>query len=296
MNKLKNVYQFNVFFLVFLFACSNQVEDAIVVETIATPVVEATTTTTTQQINTGWFSDDLTEEDIKNFSEQDKLYYYCYPDPTVEECEYDYDGISLLLWEIGAPFWNKQISRISNWSGEYGNPGSERWGDYPEELVDILSLPAFKITDNSKIYDCYLAVPGSTGGRMIGVVGIYPAPLELLKQGLYNYEPNETWECYPEDELQESNNLSHKGSGSPILRGDFGNHIPDPRNASWFMWGHRTSRHPTNPNNDFPNIVPVEFEIIDFFWWWEDGFSIEQFCEEGSSAFTYEEDYDSVCG
>ena len=254
-------------------------------------LVEATTTT--KLIETSWLSDDLTEGDIESLTNEGKLYKYCYPDPTVEECEYDYDGISLFLWEIGAPFWNDQIARISNWSGQYGNPGSERWGDYPQELQDILSSPAFKITDSGEIYDCYLSVPGSTGSRMMGVIGVYPAPLELLKEGLYKY-PHINWICYPENESQD-NNYSHFGNRSPILRGDFGNHIPDPRYASWFMWGIRTSSHPTNPNNDYPNIVPVEFEILEFFWWYEDGFSIQQFCEKGPSAFSYEEDYESVC-
>jgi len=296
MNLLNNKFKFKALFLVLLAACSNQVDDTVDVEDAITTDVQNTTTTTTQQKNTNWFPEDLTEEEISNLSEQNKLYYFCYPDPTVEECEYEYDGVSLLLWDIGAPFWIEQIAKIQNWSQDYGNPGSERWGEYPQELKDILSSPAFKISDNDDIYDCFLSVPGSTGGRMMGVLGIYPAPLELIRDGLFNYEPRQDWECYPENELQTYNNTSHKGSGSPLLRGDFGNNLPDPRNASWFMWGHRTSYHPISPNNDFPNIIPEEFEITEFYWWWVEGFSIEQFCEKGTSAFTYEEDYDSVCG
>jgi len=147
MSLLKNKYQFQILCLLLLSACSNQVDNTVDIEYNNTSVVQNTTTTSTQQKNTNWFPDDLTEEEINDLSIQNKLYYFCYPDPTVEECEYEYDGVSLLLWDIGAPFWIEQIAKISNWSQDYGNPGSERWGEYPQELKDILSSPAFKISD-----------------------------------------------------------------------------------------------------------------------------------------------------
>ena len=70
---------------------------------------------------------------------------------------------------------------------------------------------------------------------------------------------------------------------------DFGNRDPDPRYASWTMWG------PVNPErNSSDDLKKVkEYSITKFYWWFDDGFNLLDLCAE--TSFTYEIDYNYIC-
>ena len=129
----------------------------------------------------------------------------------------------------------------------------------------------------------------------------YPQPLSSVENGETNFInwPEVYWLCLKE-EIEFPNEIGggfkefksgdfYLGQGPPVLRGDFGNRDPNPRYASWIMWG------PSNPEDYYRNdLKPVkEFNITKFYWWFDDGFNLLDLCL--NTIFTYEKDYDFIC-
>ena len=311
-----------VFLLIFVSCGGNELsEETIMVPettttTTTTPVPEATTTTGLPGYNRylGPLWVQVTDQ--------------CSDDPMSPECPFPYDPISEFNWNVGSAFWVNQVRKLYGWSWLYTNPGKDqpefRYGKSPKELGDIYDSAAFLIQDNDgNEYYCYL-VSASSMYPISWIPGIYPMPLEIhneirfgeqnkkevelygsgedfMDYGLHITEPMRMWDCYistapgvgrTKGENFDVYSTDIYGAGVPLLRGNFGNHIPDARYADWTMWGPPFGQIERGP---FWTTLAEEYMITELFWWYEDGFSIEQLCSKGVDAFTYQEDYEWVC-
>ena len=289
----------NIFFVFLLVACSTTNSTIIEVEPTTTPIIQNSTTTSTNvpsmaldSVNTSTTTTTLPlftldENCDENYPKHSKQRRACWDfktyemwekceNPLSEGCFLEYNPTEVSYWEMGYPFWAEQYGAIYNWSNHYAY-----WHnlDWPQELVDIVNSPAFSIRDNGEEYDCFVEPASSMYPWLVGAIGIYPKPIEFSDIGPEFLGTSMWWTC---NHGGEGN--TYNIGGAPILRGDFGNINPDMRYARWTAYGYSES---------YP--YAKEFEISNFYWWPEDGWSFEKFCDGGLENFTYEEDYTKHC-
>ena len=294
------VRNLNIFFVFLLVACSTTNSTIIEVEPTTTPIIQNSTTTSTNvpsmaldSVNTSTTTtimplfalDENCDENYPKYSKQrrdcwsfktNEMWEKC-ENPLSEGCFLEYNPTEVSYWEMGYPFWAEQYGAIYNWSNYYAY-----WHnlDWPQELVDIVNSPAFSIRDNGEEYDCFVEPASSMYPWLVGAIGIYPKPIEFSDIGPEFLGTSMWWTCNYRGEGN-----TYNIGGAPILRGDFGNINPDMRHARWTAYGFSDESYP------YAN----EFEISNFYWWPEDGWSIEKFCDGGLENFTYEEDYTKHC-
>ena len=290
----------NIFFVFLLVACSSTNSTIVEVEPTSTLIIENSTTTSTNvppmaldSVNTSTTTttlplftlDENCDENYPKYSKQRRacwgfktteMWEKC-ENPLSEGCFLEYNPTEVSYWEMGFPFWAEQYGAIYNWSNYYAY-----WHnlDWPQELVDIVNSPAFSIRDNGEEYDCFVEPASSMYPWLVGAIGIYPKPIEFSDIGPEFLGTSMWWTC---NHRGEGN--TYNIGGAPILRGDFGNINPDMRYARWTAYGYSDESYP----------YAKEFEISNFYWWPEDGWSIEKFCDGGLENFTYEEDYTKHC-
>ena len=272
-----------IFFVLLMVSCSSTnstvVDPDVVVASTTTTL--APTTTSTHPLYTVKENCDENNPQVKadgachSFT-LNEMWERC-QNPLSDECFLEYNPTTVTYWEMGSPFWTGQYATIWNWSEYYSDYNL----DWPQELADIVGSPAFSIMDNGEEYDCYLQVAAGMKTPLWGVIGIYPKPIEFSDSGPDFLWTWMWWHCDNGGE----DDYTYKIGGAPILRGNFGNIDPNMRNASWTAYGVSDENWP----------YAEEFEISHFYWWFEDGFSIKEFCMGGLDNFTYEEDYQSVC-
>jgi hypothetical protein len=261
---------------------------AVIEETKA--VEESSTTTSTS--NTTTTSTTTTSTTTKSKWES------CNEDIYSDECGVEYNPTTEFFWGYSR-FFIELREKITIWDKNSRTMLRNSEIAYPEELLSIMSSPVFDIEEFGETYNCYI-YPMASMVYYIRNYG-YPQPLSSVENGEENFInwPEVYWLCLKE-EIEFPNEIGggfndfnngdfYLGQGPPVLRGDFGNRDPNPRNASWIMWG------PSNPENEFNNdLKPVkEFNITKFYWWFDDGFNILDLCL--NTVFTYEKDYDFVC-
>jgi len=222
----------------------------------------------------------------------------CNEDIYSDECGVEYNPTTEFFWGY-SKFFIELREKITIWDKNSRTMLRNSEIAYPEELLPIMSSPVFDIEEFGETYNCYI-FPMASMVYYIRNYG-YPQPLSSIENGEENFInwPEVYWLCLKE-EIEFPNEIAggfkefdsgdfYLGQGPPVLRGDFGNRDPNPRYASWIMWG------PSDPedyyNNDLKSVK--EFNVTKFYWWFDDGFNILDLCL--NTIFTYEKDYDFVC-
>jgi len=222
--------------------------------------------------------------------------FNCEPDPTVPECLYEYNPTTELFWSSASMFYANQYEKLWNLYVErYRNKDIE----VPTEIANIFDQPVFTIEVDGKTLNCFYHLPHNS--QYWRTDGIYPQPLETVTEDEnYLVWPKIYWDCldvplslwygnYSTDDNWNliNTDVMYFGQGPIVLLGDIGNRDPDFRYGTWVMWG------PEQPFGENSSDEPRQFEVRDKYWWYEDGFSVESFCEE--TTFTYQEDYEILC-
>ena len=220
----------------------------------------------------------------------------CDPDPTVPECLYEYNSTSELFWSGASVFYAHQYEKLWNLYVErYRNQDIET----PPEIANIFDQPVFTIEVDGKRLNCFYHMPHNS--QYWRTEGIYPQPVETVTEDEnYLVWPKIYWDCldvplslrygnYSTDDNWNlvNTDVMYFGQGPIVLLGDIGNRDPNFRYGTWIMWG------PEQPFGENSSDKPRQFEVRDKYWWYEDGFSVESFCEE--TTFTYQEDYEILC-
>jgi hypothetical protein len=215
-----------------------------------------------------------------------------------DECGADYDPTTEFFWSY-SNFFIDTREKITTWDKNSRVNLRNSGTPYPKELLPIMGSPVFEIVEMDQTFNCYIhPIPSMV--YYIRNHG-YPQPLSIAENSEEQFInwPEVYWLCLKEnisfpDEIGSGFNDFKfgdflLGQGPPVLRGDFGNRDPDPRYASWTMWG------PVNPErNSSDDLKKVkEYSITKFYWWFDDGFNLLDLCAE--TSFTYEIDYNYIC-
>ena len=255
-------------------------------------VEEPVTTTTTVEIVTN-----TTLEQASTTTTLDPLSIFnCDPDPTVPECSYEYNPTTELFWSSASMFYAIEYEKLWNLYVErYRNKDIE----VPPEIANIFDQPVFTIEVDDKTLNCFYHMPHNS--QYWNTDGIYPQPVETVTEDEnYLVWPKIYWDCldvplslrygnYSTDDNWNlvNTDVMYFGQGPIVLLGDIGNRAPDFRYGTWIMWG------PEQPFGENSSDKPRQFEVRDKYWWYEDGFSVESFCND--TTFTYQEDYEILC-